>query len=76
LTERVRFLFSPNLWLFRCANPKVWMIWFINSTKSFSPSPLLQSNLLSLTWYFKDTRLKLCVQLFWVICINLVSTWC
>jgi len=44
------------------------------SIKNISPSPLLQSNLLSLTWYFKDTRRPPSVQLFSLICINLVST--
>ena len=35
LTERVRFLFSPNLWLFRGANPKVWMIWLFAQLRTF-----------------------------------------
>ena len=35
LTERVRFLFSSNLWLFRCAIPKVWMIRFFAQLRTF-----------------------------------------
>jgi hypothetical protein len=33
LTERVRLLFTFNLWLFRCADPKVWMIRFVTQLR-------------------------------------------
>ena len=45
------------------------------SAKSLSPSPLLQSNLLSLTWYFKDNSAATLLQLFSAFYINSISTW-
>ena len=34
LTELIRLLFSSNLWLFCCANPKAWMIRFFTQLRA------------------------------------------
>ena len=71
----IRLLFSFNLWLFHCANPKVWMIRFFTQLRVF---PRLHN--FRVTFYRLPDISKIQhkwpgMQLFWDFCINFVSTY-
>ena len=74
LTEQSDHLLLSNLWLFRCANPRVWMIRFLTQLRIF---PLL--HIFRVTFYRLPDDIKIqhkipWMQLFWPFCINHVST--
>ena len=74
LTEQSDHLLLSNLWLFRCANPRVWMIRFLTH---LSVSPLL--HIFRVTFYRLPDDIKIqhktgWIQIFSDFCINHVST--